>query len=68
MQSVILGPLPADICQPVSRRPFRAVTPLKDAEGIELPTQLLSGRRKTFPKAAAAGKAIIEQTAKEGRD
>jgi hypothetical protein len=52
----------------VSRRPFRAVTPLKDAEGIELPTQLLSGRRKTFPKAAAAGKAIIEQTAKEGRD
>lgn len=40
---------------------------LKDAEAIELLTTII-GRRKAFPNAAAAGKAITEQTAKEGRD
>jgi chromosome partitioning protein len=40
---------------------------LKDAKGIELLTSAI-GRRKAFPNAAAAGKAITEQTAKEGRD
>jgi chromosome partitioning protein len=40
---------------------------LKDTKGIELLTSAI-GRRKAFPNAAAAGKAITEQTAKEGRD
>jgi chromosome partitioning protein len=40
---------------------------LKDAAGLEL-LALSVGRRKAFPNAAAAGKAITEQTAKEGRD
>jgi chromosome partitioning protein len=40
---------------------------LKETEGVELLTTSI-GRRKAFSNAAAAGKAITEQTAKEGRD
>lgn len=44
-----------------------AADALKDAKGIDLlPTAI--GRRKALPNAAAAGKAITEQTTKEGRD
>jgi chromosome partitioning protein len=44
-----------------------AAQALKEADGIELLTSSI-GRRKAFPNAAAAGKAVTEQTAKEGRD
>ena len=44
-----------------------AALALKDAKGIDLLTSSI-GRRKAFPNAAAAGKAITEQAAKEGRD
>jgi chromosome partitioning protein len=44
-----------------------AADALKDAKGIELLATVI-GRRKAFPNAAAAGKAVTEQTAKEGRD
>jgi chromosome partitioning protein len=40
---------------------------LKETPGLEL-LALSVGRRKAFPNAAAAGKAVTEQTAKEGRD
>jgi chromosome partitioning protein len=44
-----------------------SATVLKETDGIDLLTFSV-GRRKAFPNAAAAGKAITEQTAKEGRD
>ncbi len=44
-----------------------AVQELHNTNGIELlPVSI--GRRKAFPNAAAAGKAVTEQAAKEGRD
>jgi chromosome partitioning protein len=44
-----------------------ATNALKETPDIEvLPTTI--GRRKAFPNAAAAGKAVFEQTVKEGKD
>jgi chromosome partitioning protein len=44
-----------------------AAQELKAAPGMDLLSASI-GRRKAFPNAAAAGKAVTEQTAKEGRD
>ena len=44
-----------------------AAQELKAAPGMDFLSPSI-GRRKAFPNAAAAGKAVTEQTAKEGRD